>query len=202
MNPAGRGAGRALSRLRRGRHVACAFDMAASGIRLWHSCPTGLIRKPMVTAALPPVFRPSRSEGGLWPLRLPDVKPPCLLAPGLCRGLFLCNSSLRGQPARPHVSLCRLAKGSSFQHNVAPLLLISGRGRVRSGNAQRANITSRASSGQTAGIGSTDQAPSQPASAHGRADTPAPFLDARDSPGDSYGVSALGHGGPRHRGRG
>jgi len=67
MSPVARGRVPALSRVGTVRHVACAFDMAASGIRLWQDCPAGPIRKATVTAALPPVFRPSGRKGASGP---------------------------------------------------------------------------------------------------------------------------------------
>lgn len=73
-----------------------------------------LLNKPTVTAALPPVFRPHGPEGGLWPLRLPDVKPPCLLAPGLCRGLFLCGGSRPGALSPSRLWLVTVERSSRF----------------------------------------------------------------------------------------
>jgi hypothetical protein len=65
---------------------ACRLDMAAAGFCGWNALAADVKVQSLVTAALPPVFRPSRSERGLWSLRLPDVKPPCILAPGLSPG--------------------------------------------------------------------------------------------------------------------
>jgi hypothetical protein len=42
----------------------------------------GIDKQPPVTVALRPEFQRKPLERGLWSLRLPDVKPPCILAPG------------------------------------------------------------------------------------------------------------------------
>jgi hypothetical protein len=62
------------------RHVkrACRMPVLNSGsVRS-----RGIKKGTSVTAALPSEFQRKSLEGGLWPLRLPDVKPPCILAPG------------------------------------------------------------------------------------------------------------------------
>ena len=60
----------------------CEIDMSAAGSQQWSLSQVRDNKGSSVTAALPPEFQRQSLERGLWPLRLPDVKPPCILAPG------------------------------------------------------------------------------------------------------------------------
>ena len=114
----------------RNKHAGCRF----STVVLFASAV--LKRGSSVTAALPPEFQRPSLERGLWPLRLPDVKPPCKLALGEQPGALLFRLQLipdgtcADRNAR-RVGRRRRAKRNSYRSPQAPAVGVVGGGPKR-----------------------------------------------------------------------
>jgi hypothetical protein len=99
----------------------CITSIPVSGSRQWFASQVRDNKGTSVTAALPPEFQRMSLERGLWPLRLPDVKPPCTLAP-LTQKVSGDFSSITVDLV-PHVGTSQRASNRLFK--VADLALVN-----------------------------------------------------------------------------